>query len=86
MWVYRRVLKISWTGKDYQQGGIEKDWNRQKNSETIQDEEITISKLHNSSQLQLIEGNIEGRRSSGRPRNIWTTDITTIPMERSITS
>ena len=33
---------------------------------------------HNSSQLQLIEGKIEGRRSRGRPRNTWTTDITTI--------
>ena len=32
---------------------------------------------HNSSQLQLIEGNIEGRRSRGRPRNTRTTDITT---------
>ena len=30
-------------GKDYQRGSIEKDGNRQRNSETIQDEEITIS-------------------------------------------
>ena len=29
-------------GKDYQRGNIEKDRNRQRNSETIQDEEITI--------------------------------------------
>ena len=32
---------------------------------------------HNSSQLQLIEGKIEGRRSRGRLRYISTTDITT---------
>ena len=32
---------------------------------------------HNTSQIQLIEGKIEGRRSRGRPRNTWTTDITT---------
>ena len=31
---------------------------------------------HNTSQMQLIEGNIEGRRSRGRHRNTWTTDIT----------
>ena len=30
--------------KDYQRGSIEKDGNRQRNSETIQDEEITISR------------------------------------------
>ena len=32
---------------------------------------------HNSSQLQLIEGKIDGRRSRGRLRYISTTDITT---------
>ena len=32
---------------------------------------------HKTSQIQLIEGNIEGKRSRGRPRNTWTTDITT---------
>ena len=31
----------------------------------------------NTSQIQLIEGKKEGRRSRGRPRNTWTTDITT---------
>ena len=31
-------------GKDYQRGSIGKDGNRQRNSETIQDEEITISR------------------------------------------
>ena len=30
---------------------------------------------YNASPLQLIEGNIEGRRFRGRPRNTWTTDI-----------
>ena len=32
---------------------------------------------HNTSQIQLLEGKIEGRRSRRRPRNTWTTDITT---------
>ena len=30
-------------GNNYERGSIEKDWNRQRNSETIRDEEITIS-------------------------------------------
>ena len=34
-------------GKDYQRGSIEKNGNRQRNSETIQDEEITISRPSN---------------------------------------
>ena len=66
-------------GKDYQRGSIEKDGNRQRNSETIQDEELQyLGHLmrHNTSQIQLIEGTIEGRRSRGRPKNTWTTDIT----------
>ena len=32
-------------GKDYQRGSIEKGGNRQINSETIQDEKITISRI-----------------------------------------
>ena len=32
-------------GKDYQRGSIEKDGNRQRNSETIQDEENTVSDI-----------------------------------------
>ena len=66
-------------GKDYQRGSIEKDGNRQRNSETIQDEETAISRTsnkNNTSQIQLIEGKIEGRRSRGRQRNTWTTDVT----------
>ena len=44
IWIYRRVLENIMDGKDYQRGSIEKDGNRQRNSETIQDEEITISR------------------------------------------
>ena len=47
MWVYRRVLKISWTEKNYQRGSTEKDGDRQRNSETIQDQDITISRTSN---------------------------------------
>ena len=39
-----RSIKNNMDGKDYQRGSIEKDGNRQRNSETIQDEEITISR------------------------------------------
>ena len=33
-------------GKNYQRGGIEKDGERQRNGETIQDQEITISRTY----------------------------------------
>ena len=39
--IFRR---LNWEGGKYQRGGIEKDEDRQKNSETIQDQEITISR------------------------------------------
>ena len=69
-------------GKNYRRGSIEKDGDRQRNSATIQDQVRKLQYLahlirHHSTQLQLIEGKIEGRRSRGRPRNTWTTDITT---------
>ena len=68
-------------GKDYQRLSIEKDWNRQRNSATIQDEEITISRTSYKAQLitttvQLVDAKIEGRRSRGRPRTTWITDLT----------
>ena len=84
MWVYRRVLKISWTEER-----ITNDCNEEVLRRMGTDREIVrqfkTRKLqylghlirHNSTQLQLIEGKIEGRRSRGRPRNTWTTDITT---------
>ena len=34
-------------GSDYQRGSIEKDGNRQRNSEKIQDEETAISRTSN---------------------------------------
>ena len=46
MWVYRSFKNIM-NGKDHQRGSIEKDGNRQRNSETIQDEETTISRTSN---------------------------------------
>ena len=46
MWVYRSFKNIV-DGKHYQRRSIEKDGNRQRNSETIQDEETTISRTSN---------------------------------------
>ena len=67
-------------GKDYQRGSIEKKGNRQRSSETIQDEEITISRTSHKTKLITTTTNrrkyIEGRRSRGRPRTTWITDLT----------
>ena len=45
MWIYRRVLKISRTNKIMNKEVLRRiGTNRQRNNETIQDEEITISR------------------------------------------
>ena len=79
MWVYRRVLKISWTEKITNEEvlrrmGTGREIVRQFKTRKLQYLGHLIR--HNSTQLQLIKGKIEGRRSRGRPRNTWTTDIT----------
>ena len=80
MWVYRRVLKISWTEKITNEEvlrrmGTGREIVRQFKTRELHYLEHLIR--HNSSHIQLIEGKIEGRISRGRPRNTWTTDITT---------
>ena len=83
MWVYHSVLKMSWTEKITNEEvlrrmGTDREIVRQFKTRKLQYLGHLIR--HNSSQLQLIElleGKIEGRRSRGRPRNTWTTDITT---------
>ena len=63
-------------GKDYQRESIVKDGNSQRNSATIQAEEIAISKdIIIYHKLHLIEEKIEGRISRGRPRTTWITDL-----------
>ena len=84
MWVYCRVLKISRTEQITNEEvlrrmGTGREIVRQFKTRTLQYLGHLIR--HNSSQLQLIEGQIEGRRAPGRPRNTLTTDITTIPTE-----
>ena len=76
MWVYRRVLKISWTEnitneEVLRRMGTGREIVRQFKTRKLQYLGHLIR--HNTSQIQLIEGNIEGRRSRGRPRNTWTT-------------
>ena len=73
------VLKISWTEKITDEEvlrrmGTGREIVRQFKTRKLQYLGHLIR--HNTSQIQLIEGKIEGRRSRGRPRNTWTTDIT----------
>ena len=80
MWVYRRVLKISWTEKITNEEvlrrmGTGREIVRQFKTRKLKYLGHLIR--HNTSQIQLLEGKIEGRRSRGRARNTWTTDITT---------
>ena len=80
MWIYRRVMKISWTEKITKEEvlrriGTGREIVRQFKTRILQYLGHLIR--HNTSQQQLTEGMIEGRISHGRPRNTWTTDITT---------
>ena len=79
MWVYSRVLKISCTEKITNEEvlrrmGTGREIVRQFKTRKLQYLGHLIR--HNTSQIQLIKGKIEGRRSRGRPRHTWTTDIT----------
>ena len=83
MWVYRRVLKISRTEQITNEEvlrrmGTGREIVRQFKTRKLQYIYIYLGHLirRNTSQIQLIEGKIEGRISRGRPRNTWTTDIT----------
>ncbi len=81
MWVYSRVFKISQTVYKEKITNEEVLIRIGKGREIVR--QFKTRKLqylghlirHSTSQIQLIEGKIEGRRSSGRPRNTWTTDI-----------
>ena len=69
MWVYCRVLKISWTDNiDYQRGGVEKDVNMPRNSETIQYEEITIYRTSYKTYIITTKNN---RRKDRRQTTPW---------------
>ena len=68
MWVYRRVLKISWTEKITNEEvlrrmGTGREIVRQFKTRKLQ--YLGHLVRHNTSQIQLIEGKIEGRRSRG---------------------
>ena len=70
MWVYRRLLKISWTEKTTNEEVLRRmetyiELVRQFKTRKLQYLGHLI--IHNSSQLQLIEGKIEGRRSRAWP-------------------
>ena len=53
--------------KDFQRGSIEKDGNMQRNSETIQEKEITVSRTSISCSCDVL------RRKDGRQKIPWPT-------------
>ena len=57
-------------GKDCQRGSFEKDGNRQRNSEIIQDEETTLSRTSNKTQHIT---NTTNRRTDRRQKIPWPT-------------
>ena len=80
MWVYRRVLKISWKENITKEEVLRRMGTGREIVRKFKTRKLQyLGQLirHNTSQIQLIEGQKEGRRSRGHPRNTWTTDITT---------
>ena len=78
MWTYRRMLKISW---------VERKTNKEvldRMAVTPQLERMVKTRKlkyfghivrHDSPQKQLLEGMVEGRRSRGRPRISWFSNV-----------
>ena len=68
MWVYRRVLRISWTEKITNEDVLRRMGTGRKivrKFKTMKLQYLGHIIRHNTSQIQLIEGKIEGRRSRG---------------------
>ena len=73
-WISQSIENIIY-GKDYNKMKYWEEWEQAENSETIQDEEITISRTSYKTQhiTTTTDGKIEGRRSHGRSRTTWIT-------------
>lgn len=82
MWVYRRMLKISWKDKIRNEVVLQR-----MNITSLKHRlffKIQKKKLgyfghiirHNTLQRALLDGRVEGRRGRGRPRTMWSTNIT----------
>ena len=77
LWAYRRMLKISWTEKVTNQEVLSR-MKMEKRLFAI----IQIIKLkyfghinrHSSMQTTLLNGRVNGKRGSGRPRTCWTSN------------
>ena len=88
MWIYHRVLTIPWTEKITNEEVLRRmrtgrEIVRQFKTKKLQHLGHLIR--HNASQLQVIEGTIESRRSRGR-QEIPGQPTYQTPLERSITS
>ena len=79
MWIYRRLLKILWTEKISNEETLRRMGTGSKTMRLFKTRKLQyLGRIirHNTSQLQLIVGKIEGRRYGGRPRTIWMTELT----------
>uniref|UniRef100_A0A8D9FEY5 Uncharacterized protein n=1 Tax=Cacopsylla melanoneura TaxID=428564 RepID=A0A8D9FEY5_9HEMI len=80
MYLYRRILKISWMQKITNVEVLNRMQKEKELLQTIKERKIQylghILRGEKYALLQLIfQGNIEGKRSRGRPRNMWMDDI-----------
>uniref|UniRef100_A0A8D8X732 Uncharacterized protein n=1 Tax=Cacopsylla melanoneura TaxID=428564 RepID=A0A8D8X732_9HEMI len=80
MYLYRRILKISWMQKITNVEVLNRMQKEKELLQTIKERKIQylghILRGEKYALLQLIfQGNIEGKRSRGRPRKMWMDDI-----------
>ena len=78
MWLYRRMLRISWKEHKTNEEVLQKMKTKRSLLNTIKKREMSIFWTYNKRKwgtTMADEGRINGRRGRGRPRTMWTDNI-----------
>ena len=78
MWTYRRMLRISWTDKITNESVLQTINNPLQITNIIKKKKLQYFghlMRHNNISRTLLDGHINGKRSRGRPRAMWSHNI-----------